>query len=558
MKQPVVNQYLDSNIIFVTVIKSLLFISLYILFIFLICTVVLHHKIVSKQNAINRAFSDPCYLERLRHITEAIELSNTTGSTESRQRASRHTRGTIRADTVPSPSPTPHFCSTQFTSDNGTVIEQCYAANDIMDLPETVLYSGQTIYSNGTLITRSRANEFFSSFSDSTLRFFRNDNMDVIYDNLVPGEPINTTGYCATPPVVEYFETTFNESEVAYVGAGVSFDVNKDDMIKVSFVVNMGNAAYLYKNEIYSTTRSPQFPENNNGHTNNHFAERLAGTNAVYSLSVVCDAPVSITCHDAPIFHSQYYINSTFSNKQYNGIPATNSEFGLRYVQNIVFTNINNTVQASYSRTDYIVEEKTAHAYFYAQESGAVRCHPVLIQDVPHLTVPLSPSQIISPSLTGPLLSPATCGRHLMPSAATGDTCSDQRLQNASNILNTADQIYCGTGPVPPGYTRWNDTLYPYAIQMCLSASSYSTSAANNPGIAAACRMANNRNLVMFGYTAELELITTSRQQPIDLSMRYSPGRGEQDEMVAKFIYPANTGYDWCHIDEHVNLHPYV
>lgn len=517
-------------------------------------------QILSDYRLINKYLHDPQYLESLREATEIIELN------ENRR------NHIIRA--VASPSSTPRSCNNVFTvvEDTDTNTDKTLLCNPNYDLllsKKMNVHSGPYIYSEQTLLSRYDIESYYATINDPTIRFFRNDDaQDEVSKSSMLNYNINTEGYCSTPTVVDVFSNTNTKDTSGFVGTGIKFYAFDNDFLKITFHINMGNLAYVYGNEDFTTTDplsdkdSTTLPINSKSGDVRGISpdnERFAGVDTIYSLAIVCDpidSSVNTKCLNAPIYHNQYITNQVSANAinddtiRPNGGPA-----GTKFDQNIVWMyEGDNKVETVNYRTDYIVETKIITTYFNVSGNGYIRCHPVLLNDVPNLVPPKSPSG--SPLYSDTTCNFETCSKIWMPSSTSGDNCTQQSISDTENMYNPDENIQCGDSNSVSGAIFWGVQCPSGSVKMC---DNIVTGVASNPGVAAGCRVANNNNLLMEGFSADIELITTRRSPEtlnIQQNVSISVGFGESDSIIDKYISPEGTK-NWCNIKDKINIIPY-
>lgn len=552
--------------------SSIVLITLFIIFnIFFIPTCI---QSISNYRLINKYLHNPQYLASLKETTEIIQLEN-----DRNPDGLNHRRNpVIRAN--PSPSSSPHECKNVFTvvEDMDTMTDKTLLCNPNYDLLEgrkLDVHTGPYIYSEKTLISRYDIETYYATLNDPTIRFFRNDDaQDEVSKASTLNYNINTDGYCNTPPVVDTSANSNPNNTVGFAGTGVQFYAFDHDFFKVTFHINMGNLAYVYKNEKYTATdplssvesdTQPFTTESGSVNGISPDNERFAGVDTIYSLAIVCepiDESISITCLNCPIYHNQYITNQVSTNAINEDIPyrTNGGTAGTKYDQNIVWLYADPTTLQKETvnyRTDYIVETKTINSYFNVSGTGYIRCHPILLNDVPNLVPPVSPSS--NQSNYDGNCDFETCSKIWMPSLTDpNDNCTQQTIVDTFTMYNPSENIQCGNTSTVPGEIFWGTQCPSGSVKMCTNTIS---GVASNPGVSSGCRIANNHNLLTEGFSVEIELVTTRRlpehlnlQQNVSLSVAF----GESDSIIQNYISPDGTK-DWCNIRNKINIvhYPY-
>lgn len=513
--------------------------------------------------------NNPQYLNSLREATEIIEID---------QARRDHRKNPIIRANNPSPSSTPHTCQNVFTvvEDMDSMTDKTLLCNpnyDVLAGRKLNVHSGPYIYSEQTLISRYDIETYYATLNDPTIRFFRNDDaQDEVSKASTLNYNINTDGYCETPPVVNTFSNNNDQSIAGFAGTGVKLYGFDHDFFKVTFHINMGNLAYIYKNEEFTATdplspvesdTEPFTTESGSVRGISPDNERFAGVDAIYSLAIVCepiDSTIEIQCLNCPIYHNQYITNQVSSNAINDDIPyRVNGETaGTKYDQNIVWLYEDSTTLLKETvnyRTDYIVETKIVTSYFNTSGQGYIRCHPVLLNDVPNLVPPVSPSTV--PNNYDETCNFESCSRIWMPSNSDpSDNCTQQTTEDTFTMYNPEENIQCGNTSTVPGEIFWGTQCPSGSVKMCDNTLS---GVASSPGVASGCRLANNGNLLIEGFSVEIELITTRRlpehlnmQQNVSLSVAF----GESDTIIQNYISSDSTK-DWCGIKNKINVIPY-
>lgn len=229
------------------------------------------------------------------------------------------------------------------------------------------------IYVDEALVSRTYPSQFFGFIRDDVPRVF--DPVDYqqgseecsftgprpFYKNTLSNETISIR------PVGQHMKCI----QPAYVGTGVFFIGHPGDTFNVEMTLNMGNLAFEYIENQRVTDQgfSSIFPgvDDPDTITDNNFVS----TNAIYSLVAVCTIyngtnPVNgdLTCQSAPIFHSEYTIGTL--PELFNGGDSRNSY-----------------IEPKTIKTVFSIDKNIPSLY-----PVGVRCHPVLVYDVPDLTVP--------------------------------------------------------------------------------------------------------------------------------------------------------------------------
>lgn len=515
-------------------------------------------QISSDYRLINKYLHNPQYLESLREATEIIELR-------------QERRNPIVRAAAATPSSTPRSCNNVFTvvEDTDTNTDKTLLCNPNYDLllaKKMNVHSGPYIYSEQTLISRYDVETYYATVNDPTIRFFRNDDaQDEVSKSSTLNYNIETEGYCDTPPVVDMFSNTNTKDTYGFVGTGIKFYAFDNDFLKITFHINMGNLAYIYDNEEFTATDPLSNETLLNTKSDNVRGispdnERFAGVDTIYSLAIVCepiDTSVGTNCLNSPIYHNQYITNQVSANAINDDTTRpSGGTAGTKYDQNIVwmYESDNQTETVNY-RTDYIVETKIITTYFTASGYGYIRCHPVLLNDVPNLVPPRSPYD--DPTSYDPTCNFETCSKIWMPSSSSAsDNCTQQTIEDTQNMYNPKENIQCGDSASVPGAIFWGTQCPSGSVNMC---DNILTGIASNPGVAAGCRVANNNNLLMEGFSAEIELITT-RRVPESLNLQQnvsiSVGFGESDSIIKQYISNDSTK-NWCNIKDKINIIPY-
>lgn len=229
------------------------------------------------------------------------------------------------------------------------------------------------IYVDGSLLSRTYPDQFFGFIRDDTPRVFdpveyQQGNGECLHTSPRPfykGSETNET--ISIRPVGQHLKCI----QPAYVGTGVFFIGHPGDTFNVEMTLNMGNLAFNYieNTKVNDNGFSSIFPGQDDPDTiiDNNFVS----TNAIYSLVAVCTIyngsnPVlgSLDCQSAPIFHSEYTIGTL--PELFNGGDSRNSYMEPKTI-----------------KTMFSIDKSLPFT-----EPVGVRCHPVLVYDVPDLTVP--------------------------------------------------------------------------------------------------------------------------------------------------------------------------
>lgn len=268
-------------------------------------------------------------------------------------------------------------CSNSFTTDQYNNIIRCPLSLDTVNefnfnIQNQNLDIGP-IYVDDSLISRTYPHQFFGFIRDDTPRVF-----DPVEYQEGSGEcsgksprhffPNSTSPLTASiRPVGQHMKCI----QPAYVGTGVFFIGHPGDTFDIEMTIHMGNLAFDFFQDVRARDEgfSSIFPGQDDPNTikDNNFV----ATNTIYSLVAVCAIyngtnPTfgSLNCQSAPIYHSEYTIGTL--PELFNGGDSRNSYIEPKTIRTVF--NINKNLP------------------FY--EPVGVRCHPVLVYDVPDLTVP--------------------------------------------------------------------------------------------------------------------------------------------------------------------------
>lgn len=268
-------------------------------------------------------------------------------------------------------------CSNGFTTDQYNNIIRCPLSLDTVDefnfnIQDQNLDIGP-IYVDDSLISRTYPHQFFGFMRDDTPRVFDPVEFMEGSDECTGKSPRHffpnsTSGATASiRPVGQHMKCI----QPAYVGTGVLFVGHPGDTFDVEMTINMGNLAFDYFQDVHTPDKgfSSIFPGQDDPDTikDNNFV----ATNAIYSLVAVCTVyngthPIlgNLNCQSAPIYHSEYTIGTL--PELFNAGDSRNSYIEPKTIRTVFTINKN--------------------LPFY--EPVGVRCHPVLVYDVPDLTAP--------------------------------------------------------------------------------------------------------------------------------------------------------------------------